>query len=71
MVWVMASFSCTAWGGEDGLLSVSASEAIAQRSLARIVPAAPAATVHHHPELLGCVLVGAWAMYKSRRRRII
>jgi hypothetical protein len=66
---VLVSFSCSARGNEDALLSVSASEALTQRVI-RIVPTAPAERAHNYPELVGCALIGVWAMYKSRRRWI-
>jgi hypothetical protein len=38
--------------------------------VARFAPTARAES-EYHPELVGCALIGAWALCKSRRHRIV
>jgi hypothetical protein len=68
---VLASVSGIARGDEDAMLSVFGSESLTERFVARMVPNAPAEPEAHHPELVGGALIGAWFLYKSRRRRIV
>jgi hypothetical protein len=70
----LASVCSIARGDDAVVLSVSGPQSIVDTLTARLTPTTPPAAEAvrtNHPELFGCVLVGAYMLYRSRRRRIL